>query len=375
MQIIAFSRWDEIEPHAETWDRLAGGIPFRSWAWLSSWWAHYGLSSPNDPGRRLMVLGVLDTSGRLVGIAPWRLEHSVAKGWVLRWLGSGEVCSDYAGVLCMSEDAERVSEALAAYLVGPRCASGREHCWDLMEIDGVDGEDATVGRLLRHLGERGCSQHANSPLRTWRVALPNSWEEYLAMFVKDRRKKFRRADRDLFDTGRAVLHTVENCAQLEPAFDTLIELHQKRWQTLGGPGCFASTRFTAYHREVARRLLVAGQLQLHLLELDGRTAAAEYQILGQGIFYSYLAGIDPERLDEEPGNLMHSAIIRRAIEQGGTAVDFLRGDEPYKSRFRAVPRPQMTLRVVPNRTLPRFRNKLWLAGRRVKHWALEKAGK
>ena len=71
-----------------------------------------------------MVLGVLDTSGRLAGIAPWYLKRSTAKGWVLRWLGSGEVCSDYASILCMPEDADRVSEAIAAYLTGPNCAAG-----------------------------------------------------------------------------------------------------------------------------------------------------------------------------------------------------------------------------------------------------------
>ena len=124
MQIIAFSTWDEIVPHAESWDRLARGVPFRSWAWLSSWWRHYGPQSPDDPSTRLMVLGVLDASGRLAGIAPWYLKRSAAKGWVLRWLGSGEVCSDYASILCMPEDADRVTEAIAAYLTGPNCAAG-----------------------------------------------------------------------------------------------------------------------------------------------------------------------------------------------------------------------------------------------------------
>ena len=66
-------------------------------------------------------------------------------------------------------------------------------------------------------------------------------------------------------TSRAVLRTVENCGQLDPAMDVLIDLHQKRRQMLGEPGCFASPRFTAFHREVARRLLLAGQLQFQLL--------------------------------------------------------------------------------------------------------------
>ncbi len=214
------------------------------------------------------------------------------------------------------------------------------HCWDLLELDGVDGEDGPVMRLLRHLEERGCSQDANPPVQTWRLALPDSWEAFLAMVSKGHRKKLRRADRELFATGRAVLRAVETCAQLEPALDTLIDLHQKRRQLLGEPGCFASIQFTNFHRDVARRLLLEGQLQMLLLDLDGKTAAVEYQIVGAGTTYIYQAGIDPQRLDEEPGHLITAATLKRAIQRGNRAVDFLRGDEPYKSHFRAEPRPR-----------------------------------
>jgi len=315
-----------------------------------------------------MVLGVLDPSGRLAGIAPWYLNHTTAKGWVLHWLGSGEVCSDYASILCMPEDADRVTEAIAAYLTGSNCAPGTRHCWDLMEVDGVDSEDSNVTRLLRQLDERGCLQYENAPIRTWRLALPKTWEEFLTLVSKGHRKKLRRADRELFQTGRAVMRTVETCAQLDPAMNLLIDLHQKRRQMLGEPGCFASPRFTAFHRDVTRRLLLAGLLQLHLLELDGRTVAAEYQMTSQGVTYVYQAGIDPAQLDEEPGHLITAAAVKRAIRQGGRAIDFLRGDESYKAHFRATARPLLALRVVPNRRLPRLRNNLWLAGRSVKGW-------
>ncbi len=315
-----------------------------------------------------MVLGVLDNSGQLAGIAPWYLKHSAAKGWVVRWLGSGEVCSDYASILCMPEDDDRVTEAIADYLTGSNSASGANHYWDLLEIDGVDAEDTNVTRLLRQLDERGCSQHENSSVHTWRLTLPKTWEEYLGMVSKGHREKIRKADRNLFQTGRAVLRTVESCEQLDPAMDVLIDLHQKRRQMLGEPGCFASPRFMAFHREVARRLLLAGQLQLQLLELDGRTVAAEYQLASQGVTYKYQSGIDPQSLACKPGHLITVAIIKRAIEQGGRAVDFLRGDEPYKANFRAVARPLLALRIVPNRTMSQLRNNLWLAGRSVKRW-------
>ena len=69
--------------------------------------------------RQLNVLAVYDiveceTSGaegtrKLIGVAPWYLDFNPIKGNVLRWLGSGEVCTDHLSLICRPEDAERVA--------------------------------------------------------------------------------------------------------------------------------------------------------------------------------------------------------------------------------------------------------------------------
>jgi CelD/BcsL family acetyltransferase involved in cellulose biosynthesis len=310
-----------------------------------------------------MVLGILDVSGRLMAICPWYIQRSAAHGWVLRWLGSGEVCSDYAGILCAAEDAEPVAEAVAAYLTGARSAECDCHPWDLLEVDGVDAEDPVVAQLLFELEKRGCSRHDKSAVRSWRLELPRSWDDFLGMVSQTHRRRLRRLDRDMFATGRAILRTVNSCEQFDSAMDLLIDLHQKRRQSVGDRGCFVLPRFTAFHREAARQMAAAGQSQLQLLELDGRTVAAQYQLISQGVTYVYQTGLDPQRLGDEPGHLINAAIVKQALERGGRAVDFLRGDERYKADFRAVARPLLATRVVPDRAIPRLRNRLWLAGR------------
>ncbi len=75
-----------------------------------------------------------------------------------------------------------------------------------------------------------------------------------------------------------------------------------------------------------------------------------------------------QMMHQQPGRISTLATLRRAIEQGYRAYDFLRGDEPYKARLRAAPRPCLAVRVVPDRTGPQLRHHLWLAGSNVKHW-------
>ena len=370
MRTTLFSSLDELTPHIETWNRLSAGVPFRGWDWMSCWWKHYGRQSGRLSTWRLAVLGVLDTSDRLVGIAPWYLTTHCSRTRVLRWLGSGDVCSDYLTVLCEPSLEDTVAETLADYLVRQN-AAGRlgELCWDRLEVDGVHAEDRPTARLLECLADRECLVHHAPSVNCWRIALPTTWDAYLAMLSRRQRSQSRRIIRESLDCGRAVLHSVTQCSELPRAVDLLIDLHQRRWRSLGLPGCFASERFTAFHRDVMPRLMLKGQLQLHWLELDGRPAAAEYHVMGNGVIYHYQGGVEPELLEQRPGRIANLAVIRRAIEQGHREMDFLRGDEPYKAQFGAKPRPLISARVIPDRAAARLRHQVWLAGQGVKRWA------
>ena len=91
-----------------------------------------------------------------------------------------------------------------------------------------------------------------------------------------------------------------------------------------------------------------------------------FQLVGDEAVYAYQSGMDPERLDVQPGRLSCIAGLRRAVGEGRARFDFLRGDEPYKAQWRATPRPSLYARVVPRKPLAMARHAVWLAGRRAK---------
>ena len=148
-----FATLDELAPYADDWDRLAAGVPFRGWTWLSSWWRSFGPQTDAEARRtRLAVLGVFGDAGRLLGIAPWYIDRSAIHGRVLRPLGSGEVCSEYLSVLCDPAVEQAVLMALAGYVFDnarDRHADGLR--WDLLELGAVDAEDQTIADLVRYL--------------------------------------------------------------------------------------------------------------------------------------------------------------------------------------------------------------------------------
>jgi CelD/BcsL family acetyltransferase involved in cellulose biosynthesis len=370
MEVKRFSSLDELAPWAGDWDRLARGVPFRGWAWASTWWRHYGPpAGAKIAGRRLFVLGVFGPGGRMAGLAPWFVERSAARGRVVRFLGSGEVASDYLSLPAMPGDETAVAGAIAGWLAQENAA------WDLLELDGADAEDAAVARLAEALETLGQTVHRRPGPRCWRIELPASWDDYLARLSKDHRKQLRRLDRSFLASGRAAWHRVLGEKDLARSFEVLVDLHRRRNESLGRPGCFASARFDAFHREAAGELLRAGQLRLHWMEVDSRPVAAEYQLSGDGVVYAYQSGVDPDVLECSPGKLITIASIRSAIEEGFGGFDFLRGDEPYKPHLRAEPRPSVEIRVAASRPSARLRHGMWVAGSRVKRWVKQTAGR
>jgi len=380
MHVVRYTAIDQLAPLAARWDALARGVPFRQWAWLAPWWRTYGEESGiAGPKRALFVLAVRDLAGELVGLAPWYVQQTAAQGRVLRFLGGGEVCSDYLSILCRPDGEEAVAEALAAWLTevpadpadGPGLESDR---WDLLELSGVDAEDRAVARLADHLQARGNSVHRRPGPNCWRIALPSTWDAFLAALSKEHRKQLRRAERKLLATGRAALRTVERLEDLAAAQELLVALHQQRHTARGNAGCFASRRFCEFHRRAMPELLRSGALHLHSVELDGRPVAVEYQLGGGGVMYAYQAGVSPDHLEHSPGHLAHMITLRWAIEHGYRAFDFLRGDEPYKAHWRAAPRPGAEIRAIPARPSARLRHSLWLAGSRVRKWIKGRVG-
>ena len=110
----------------------------------------------------------------------------------------------------------------------------------------------------------------------------------------------------------AVLRTAESVQDVERGLEILHELHQKRRESLGDPGCFASPRFANFLALAATRFQQLGRLRLQWIELDGRPAAAEFDLSSADAVYHYQSGMDPDAAQDKPGWLMQ--ISRLALK-------------------------------------------------------------
>ncbi len=383
MQIVWHHSLSSLEPYRDAWNALAAGRPFCGWTWLSTWWRHYGgdgeATAPAEQAQRrqLRVALVLDhgdgaanaegEASRLIGVLPCYVAPSLAHGQVLRLLGDGEVCSDHLGVLAPVAEAAGVANALAEFLAA-------DPSWDLADFTAIDEDDVATNRLFAALAGRHCDVAAWPDGNAWAIDLPATWEEFLARQSKSHRKQLRQAERRVLDGGDANWNLVRDAAEFDAAWATLSDLHQRRRQSLGEPGCFSWPSWAAFHRDVARQLLAEGRLRLSTLDLDGVPVAAEYHLVDRHATYAYQGGVAPDHLADEPGRLSTIRTIQHAISEGHARFDFLRGDEPYKAHWRAVPRPTWRRQATAPRRWPKLRRNAWAGARRVGEWARQFAG-
>jgi len=342
---------DERSLDSPAWNALADRAPFRQHEWLAAWWSH--LRGPRD---ELFLLAVYDADDQLVGLAPWYLACERWLGRVVRFLGSGRVCSEYLSVLAAPGMAPQVVGRLAEWLT----EEGGGH-WDLLDFDGVAQDDWLLGQLADELSVAGHSIYRRVRGRTWRLHLPRSWDDLLGRLSKSRRGKIRAQERRFLDTGRATVKSVTDDTTLRQGLEVLHRLHQARRESLGDDGCFTVPRFERFLEDAAGRLLQAGQLRLLWLEVESQPAAVEFDLLGGDTLYYYQTGMNPDLAEISPGWLLQIASLKTAIADGLAYFDFLRGDEEYKSTWGAEPRPLVQIRIAARRPLARMRQRLWIA--------------
>lgn len=327
MQIQLVNNPSELQSLEATWNKLAGDNPFRQFAWAWNWWLAY-----QNEHRELSVLVCRDDEGHVAGIAPFALDRSLACGRRLLLLGGGEACGDGLSLLIPHGQVSTVTQAVAEWLTtGP--GRGR---WDLLYLDGVRSDDATLEVLSETLRPCGVSSSSRDDVAQWVVPLPSNWETYLANLGKRTRRRMRQLQTRREQLGTSYeLIAAQTRADFDTLFDQLIELHNARWNNVGQKGAFGSARFEKMLRGTALTWLEQGKLVLQVLSIDGQPTAAALGVRHENVVHLYLLGRNPSFDHLQPGWMLNIELLKQAINAGCTGFDFLRGDEPYKVQLGA----------------------------------------
>jgi len=336
---------------------------FSTWAWLSIWWKHFGRD------KRLLLL-LAEEDGEIVGIAP--LMYSVHRAFGLRqgrieFIGTRELAnarfigtpdSDYNDFI-VKEKNEECIKLFIDYLNNLR---EKWDCIDLMDIP----ESSPSLKLLGKTS--GCVKPVHEcPY----ISLPKSYDAFLSSLNYKKRKNIRRASRSLEKDFKVDFVDCSGTQYFAEGIESLIELHQRRWESKGFCGVFGDQRSRSFHMDVARSFAEKGWLGLYLLKVFDHPVAAHYGFKYRSKFYSYVTGFDPRYSKYGVGSLLAANIIANCIQDGLVEFDFLRGTEEYKERWNTTSRWNQRVVIPRKNFLSDFKSLLyeeyWRQGNRIKY--------
>lgn len=317
---------------ADDWDTLfksaSRATPFQSWPWLSSWWESFG--SP-----RVLRVVTVRRGGELVGALPLMLDRRLVRAR-LEFIGTG--LSDHLDGLVVDGLETPVVEMWAHAL---RQLGG----WTVADLQEV--RPTAVGwELLEHwspatsLPQSICSERAVQP-----------WQDFLTPMSKNARGQMRRSVRAAESAG-VVARRVTG-VEVPAAVDGLLEGHRAQWAGRGQ--AITSEHLTdRFHRFLRRS--VPGMVERDeacLIEFrdDLDVLARVLVLVGRDYVGDYLYSATPRALQTYSirALIVHASL--RVAEAGQVpAINFLRGDEPWKRRW--APDIQPNHRLVLGRARP-----------------------
>jgi len=369
----------EFRSLRSSWDRLAEDNFFHQWSWMYRWWESF-----QHRGNLSIVLvektlsqcecpaGQLCCHTEVVGIAPWYLSDSLTQGKVVQNLTAGETCSDYQSLLAHPEHLEGVTDILSDLI----CDLGQKSLFsgiDLFQIEGHRQQDPIVNKLMLAVEEKGGQASSHQLGGTWRTKLEGDWESFQKSIRSSFRRKTRKAAKRLGDSDFQFSST-STAEQLQEAWPEFVKLHQKRRQTLGEPGCFADHGFERFLKSASLDLAKENKARLNSVSYQGKPIAMTLEFLPPGEVWMYQSGADTDFMSLEPGHLVFTASMMQALGEQRQSFDFLRGDEPYKSRWNAQRHTILTTKLVPNRLISRCRFQLWNTKNQLKSWTKKVIG-
>jgi CelD/BcsL family acetyltransferase involved in cellulose biosynthesis len=305
-------------PWLELAARLEGSSYFQTPDWVLSWWRTIGGRPPTRVAAWRSATGALEA---LVALSrdrerlDRRLPLTVP---VYANAGSGAGAADHCGWLAPAERGEEVAGWVAE-------AVGRA----TLLVRSAD--PAWPARALP------AGARAVEAIPCPRVALPVADGETgpSAAFVRQLRRFTRRLERD----GVRFEWVAPGCVD-EPLLQALFELHAAR--RAGGASTAFGLEQLPLHRLLAERAGARRGPAAVVARADGTVVGVLYGFWWRDTFAAYQSGWDPRYARDSIGSVLVLHALELAAGHGARTFDFLRGREPYKYRFGAQDRCDLT---------------------------------
>lgn len=272
-------------------------------------------------GRRdRLHVATVRREGRLVLAAPLVIRRDLAGTRVIYWLHSRTPL--YVDLL--TADADREALDLLARHVRSIPLVRKMKVPLVVEGSPLHGWMASLGADLQRASLRSGLD----------LSVYGGWDDFLASRSAHGRRHLRYFTRRLEDRGAVSTTLVTADSEIGDEIAWIIAV--KREQVLaaqGEPGWISRPGIEAYFRDVARKLVPAGEAFVLRLSCGKERAAALLCFHKAGTIFVSKIAFDPAFADVSPGWLAMLALVRAAFDRGAVRIDMMAGRTAWKERL------------------------------------------
>jgi CelD/BcsL family acetyltransferase involved in cellulose biosynthesis len=277
--------------------------------WLDTWYTVFG-------NGEIPFMFSIRGQGRLAGIAPLMIQGRTAA-----FMGDPEIC-DYFDFIVAPEMGDFFCQSFLDYLI--------EH--NILELDlrCLRPDSFALTEMVPAILKRGFTAVCEPDGTSVEVALPQTWDEYLAALDQKQRHEVRRKLRRLQEAGDVRFTVYDRSEDIRHHLDVFFTLFR---ESRTDKTQFMTLQMERFFNVMLFRIADLGLLRMGTLCVNGHPAAVVLAFDYKDRIYLYNNGYDPAYASLSVGVLSKVLLLQYAIEGKKKIFDFLKGDETYKYRL------------------------------------------
>lgn len=200
--------------------------------------------------------------------------------------------------------------------------------WDLFRVSRLLEDDPFLEHLRASLVHRGSSFEIRHVDPSYLLALPDSFDAYLAARSGKFRNHLKRTRRKIDDLHTAKIVAWDELADFDGAYEMLLAVEKNSWKQAHGTAITAVGRQLAFYGDMSRGAAARGRLHLHFLTVEGAPVAYNLGYIA-GDCYSYLkTSFDEGFRALSVSTYLRAHLVESLIARGTRWLDF--PAEPYE---------------------------------------------
>jgi CelD/BcsL family acetyltransferase involved in cellulose biosynthesis len=329
---------DAFEGLKKSWDTLLQQNMiqdvFLSWEWLLAWW------KTHQESRKLKLITV-KLGNEVVGIAPLMLERRSRLGLKFKVLTNlGVPQCDIGGFLIREGDTQ-ITSAICTYLINSLDE------WDVMELAEFSENSPEIGVLKALFGNAKYSLHIKTNCHLY-VPIQTSWDDYYRSLSRNLRNGIKRRIRRANEIGKLSFRRFTGREVTWQHFTTVFKISQHT----RFPLVYQPQQEQAFQKELLNLMGRRGWIDIQFLFLDDQPLAFQQGFSFERRYECWRIGLDRHSHQSlAMGKILTMLCLQDSFEKGYAEIDFLRGEEDYKSEWQPHEKKYLEIRVVAKRKI------------------------